>query len=162
MLHITKQHAKEVVHRYEGLKRRVAGMRQEAERITRQVVRTAEVGGTAFAVGLMQGRTDGIEIVGVPLELAVGGAATVVSLVGRGDYTEHLAAVGDGALAAYATTLGRGVGVTMRQKALMGVSAPQGQAFPASPQGGSLEGGATVKGASLTPEEIAEVAMANR
>jgi hypothetical protein len=153
MLQITKAHAKQAVERYENLKRRIAGMRNDAEKATKQLVRTAEVGGTAFAVGLIQGRTDGVEVFGLPFELLVGGGATVFSLMGgAGDHSHHLAAIGDGAIAAYATTLGRGVGVTMRQKALGGATSPE------SLPSGSSSGSVTAKGVRLTPEEVAEMA----
>lgn len=160
MLSITKAHAKEAINRYESLKRRVAGMREDATRVTKHVVRTAEVGGTAFAIGLVQGRTDGVEVFGMPLELLLGGGFTMFSLLGgAGEYSDHLAAVGDGAIAAYATTLGRGVGVTMRQKAL----APQAdqKSVPAQGNQGAMGAGAAgvaTKGVSLTPEEVAELA----
>jgi hypothetical protein len=158
MLTITKHHAKAAIERYEGLKRRVAGMKEEATKVTKHVVRTAEVGGTAFAIGLVQGRSDGIEVFGLPLELILGGGFTVFSLLGgAGEMSDHLAAVGDGAIAAYATTLGRGVGVTMRQKAMGGSTQPLG-----SGSAGAMGAGSTVsKGTRLTPEEVAEFAGVN-
>jgi hypothetical protein len=163
MLSITKHHAKQAIDRYESLKRRVAGMREEATKVTKHVIRTAEVGGTAFAIGLVQGRTDGIEVFGLPLELLLGGGFTVFSLLGgAGEMSDHLAAVGDGAIAAYATTLGRGVGVTMRQKALGGAS--QQSALPSGGAAGAVGAGSgtTVsKGVRLTPEEVAEMAGVN-
>lgn len=164
MLSITKAHAKQAIDRYESLKRRVAGMREEATKVTKHVIRTAEVGGTAFAIGLVQGRTDGIEVFGLPLELLLGGGFTVFSLLGgAGEMSDHLAAVGDGAIAAYATTLGRGVGVTMRQKALGGAAAGQ-QSLGAGGAAGAVGAGSgtTVsKGVRLTPEEVAEMAGVN-
>lgn len=166
MLHLTKHDAKKAITRYEGLKNRIAGMREDAARITKHVVRTAEIGGTAFLLGLAQGRTDGIEVVGVPLELLLGGAGTLFSLIEGGQgYAHHIAAVADGALAAYLTTLGRGVGVTLRQKAL----AASGGAQQAGAQGqvgtgtaGAMGAGggasAVTKGVTLTADEIAELA----
>lgn len=159
MLSVTKAHAKEAINRYESLKRRVAGMREEATKVTKHVVRTAEVGGTAFAIGLVQGRTDGVEVFGLPLELLVGGGFTVFSLLGgAGEYSDHLAAVGDGAIAAYATTLGRGVGVTMRQKALAGGGNQSPPPLAAGGSAGAVGAGVTTKGVTLTPEEVAELA----
>jgi len=141
---ITKHQAVQAVNKYESLKRRVAGMREHANRATQQAVRTAEVGGTAFLLGLVQGRTDGIEILGVPLEAAVAATALRFSLLGgAGDSSHHIAAVGDGATAAYLNTLGRGVGVTMRQKAL------------GTGGGGAATTSVVTKGTTLTPEEVA-------
>lgn len=159
MLQITKADAKRAVTRYEALKNRVAGMREDAKRVTKHVVRTAEVGLTAFGLGVMQGRTDGVEILGMPMELVVGGGFTVFSLLGgAGEYSDHLAAVGDGAIAAYATTLGRGVGITMRQKALAAGGAAQGQMGTGSAGTmGPGSSGVTTKGVTLTPEEVEEL-----
>jgi hypothetical protein len=165
MLSITKAHAKAAIDRYEGLKRRVAGMREEAHKVTKHVIRTAEVGGTAFAIGLVQGRSDGIEVFGLPLELLMGGGLTIFSLMGgAGEMSDHLAAIGDGAIAAYATTLGRGVGVTMRQKALGasgGGSSQLGAGNTAGAVGAGTSAGVTTKGVRLTPEEVAEMAGVN-
>ena len=144
---ITKAHAKTAINKYEGLKRRIAGMREDARKTTKHLVRTAEIGGTAFLVGLTQGRTDGIEVLGAPVELVAGGALTLIALVESGeDYASHLGAVGDGAIAAYLTTLGRGVGVTMRQKALAA-----GAAAGSLPAGNAA---ATTKGVRLTADEV--------
>jgi hypothetical protein len=152
----TKADAKKAITNYQALKNRVAGMREDARKVTKHLVRTAEVGGTAFAIGLVQGRTDGVEVLGVPVELLVGGGFTLFSLFnGAGEYSDHLAAVGDGALAAYATTLGRGVGVTMRQKALGAGGGTQ--SLPAG-SAGAVGAGVTTKGVTLTPEEVAELA----
>lgn len=143
-LHITQGHAKQALEKYDNLKRRIAGMKENAEKTTKTVIRTVEVGGAAFGIGLVQGRTGGVEVFGVPLELGLGIGLNVFGLFGgAGAYSDHLHNVGDGCIAAYAATLGRGVGTTMRTKALGGGSA------------GSL---AASKGERLTAQEVAEMA----
>src|SRR5574343_891916 len=77
------------------------------------LVRTAEVGSAAFALGAMQGRFGSVSVVGVPAEL---GAAIGLHALGAfgvgGEAAKHLHSFGDGALASYLSTLGRGVGLS--------------------------------------------------
>jgi hypothetical protein len=143
-MNISQSHAKQAMERYDSLKRRIAGMRDNAEKTTKTVIRTAEVGGAAFGIGLIQGRTGGVEVFGVPLELGLGIGLNIFGLFGgAGAYSDHLHNVGDGCIAAYATTLGRGVGTTMRSKSL---------------GGGAAKPLAASKGERLTVEEVAEMA----
>lgn len=140
---ITKQEAKHAVKRLEGLKTRIASIRKRAEQTTEKFIRTAETGGAAFTMGMIQGRTGGIEVVGVPLELGLGIGLNVLGYFGgAGKHSDHLNNLGDGCLAAYLTMLGRGVGVSMKGKSLSGGSA----------------GALSSKGVSLSPEEIAMAA----
>lgn len=129
-----------------SLKNRVAGLRKTAEATTEKIVRTAEVGGTAFLAGVLQGR-GGVEVLGVPLEL---GAGVGLNLLGyfnaAGKMSDHLNNVGDGALAAYFVTLGRGVGEEMEEKS------------GDKKKVGGKETKTIAKGVSLTQEEIAHTA----
>lgn len=149
-INVTQTHAKHLMERLEGMKAKVANMREKAEETTKKVVRTAEVGGAAFGMGLVQGRTGGVEVFGVPMELGLGLGLNIFALLGgAGEYSEHLNNVGDGCLAAYATTLGRGVGTTMRNKALGGAVAAPAANLPS--------GQAKTSGVRLSPEEVAEL-----
>ncbi len=117
-MQITKRDAQHAVHRYEALKKRVANIRESAKASTEQVVASAETFGAAFAMGVVQGRTGGVELFGVPIELGLGlGLNAFALLGGAGEASKHLNAAGNGCLAAYATTLGRGVGGTWKDKA---------------------------------------------
>lgn len=118
-LSITKKDAQHAVARLETIKKRIANIRERAEETTERIVTTAEVGGAAFAMGVIQGKTGGVEIFGVPLELGLGlGLNAFALLGGAGKASSHLNSVGNGCLAAYATTLGRGVGATWKGKSL--------------------------------------------
>jgi hypothetical protein len=147
-MHITQNHAKQALTKYEALKKRIAGLKEKSEHTVQQVVRTAEVGGAAFAMGLVQGRTGGVEIFGVPLELGLGLGLNVFGLLGgAGEHSDHLLNVGNGCLASYATTLGRGIGTTMAAKA------------GGTPAAQVTDGGAAkTSGTRLTDREIAEMA----
>lgn len=150
-MQITKADAKHAVARLENIKRRISSIKERAEETTEKLVRTAEVGGAAFGAGLIQGRTGGVEVFGVPLELGLGlGLNAFAHLGGAGKASSHLHNVGDGFLAAYLTTLGRGVGSTWKDKTA------GGQQQVTAPQAAQIQ--AATKGVRLTPEEIAMAA----
>lgn len=110
---ITKKDAAHAMQRLEGIKRRIAGIREKAEQTTERLIGTAETAGAAFAAGVIQGKTGGVELFGVPLELGLGlGLNAFAFLGGAGRHSDHLHNVGNGFLAAYACTMGRGVGAT--------------------------------------------------
>lgn len=116
---ITKKDAQQAVARLETIKKRIANIRERAEETTERIVATAEVGGAAFGMGVIQGKTGGVEVFGVPLELGLGLGLNAFALFGgAGKHSNHLHNVGNGCLAAYATTLGRGVGATWKDKSL--------------------------------------------
>lgn len=133
--------------RLHALKNRIEKIKSHTEKVTEKIVRTVEVGGTAFAVGLLNGKTGGVEIMGVPLELGAGLALNVLGYMGAaGKMSDHLGNVGDGALASFAAMEGVKVGLQWKEK---------------SGGGGALPGGTTpalTKGVSLTPEEVEHAA----
>lgn len=103
----------------ESLMKRSQGIRAKAEGAVQSVVRTAEVGAAAFAMGALNGRYGGVEVAGVPADLGGALALHALGFLGvAGKSSTHLHALGDGLLASYAVTLGKGVGVNMREKAL--------------------------------------------
>lgn len=111
-----------------SLARRASAYRQKADQAVETLVGTAEVGASSFALGLIQGRYGGVEIVGVPLDLTAAIAFHGLAFVGvGGKLSGHLHSFGDGALATYLATLGRGAGVEMRRKALGAGASIQGE-----------------------------------
>jgi len=133
--------------RLQSLKNRIEKIKTHTEKVTEKVIRTATVGGTAFGVGLLNGKTGGVEVMGVPLELGAGLALNVLGYMGAaGKMSDHLGNIGDGALASFAAMEGVKVGMQWAQK---------------SAGGGALSGGSTptlTKGVSLTPEEVEQAA----
>jgi len=130
--------------RLQSMRNRIGNLRKQAEATTEKLVRTAEVGGTAFLAGVVQGR-GGIEVMGVPIDLGGGLALNLLGYFGAaGKMSDHLINVGDGALAAYFTSLGFGVGKEMESKG--GIL-------------GSKETKTISKGATLSPEEIQAATM---
>lgn len=148
---ISRAHINRIAERAKNMQSRLARFKEQAAKTTEKVVRTVEVGSAALGMGIVQGRMGSVEIVGVPLEL---GAGVLLNLAGyfgaAGKYSDHLNNFGDGALAAYLTTVGKGVGAAMAQKAGL-------------PPGGGGQINAPAKGSSdLSPAEIAAAVAAGR
>lgn len=142
MLKISDAQLEMIKSKVKGLQERVKNAREKADEVVGVVIRTAEIGITAFGLSVIQGKTGGIEIVGVPLDLGIGVAAHVAAFMGFGGrFSQHLHNFGDGALANYLGTMGFKVGAAWKAKSL---GAPSGTR-------GRLGDGA--RGQSLTDEE---------
>lgn len=117
--------------RLDALRNRMKNMRKQGEKVTEQVILTAETSTAAFAMGFTQGKfKGGIEILGMPLELLLGGGLNLAGWLGLGGkLSPHLHGIGNGCLAAFMTTVGRGVG-----------AAGIGSIFPAQQQAVSGHG----------------------
>src|SRR5277367_5738412 len=145
---LTKTEMKSAGQRLHSLKKRIEGIKQHTERTVEKVVRTAEVGGTAFAIGVLNGKTGGVEVMGVPLELGAGIALNVLSYMGAaGRMSDHLGNVGDGAIASFATMEGVKIGLQWAAKSGGGGGG-----------GGQKHVSAGAQQFSLTPEEVSHAA----
>ena len=91
--------------------KRLQSASKKADVAIETIVHTAEVGSAAFVAGVVQGRTGGVEILGVPMDLGAAAALHVLAFAGvGGKMSGHLHSFGDGFLAAFLATTGRGVG----------------------------------------------------
>jgi len=139
-LQVSKASLTRAHERLGSLQKRLQTVRKAAEHTTEKFLRNAETGGAAFALGVMQGKTGGVELMGMPLELWLGAGLNLAGYFGiAGKHSDHLNALGDGALAAYLTVMGVKVGAEWKAKS----AAP-----------------AVAKGARLTREEIADAVAA--
>lgn len=130
---------------------RMKNITAKADKTVAIVVHTAEVSSAAFVAGVVQGRTGGVEVLGVPMDLGLAAGLHVLGFAGvGGKMSGHLHGFGDGFLAAFLATTGRGVGQAMKAK--QGTSALK---QPAS--SGALGSGS---GASLSEMDRAMAAMA--
>jgi hypothetical protein len=126
-------------------------MRAKAGETMETMVRSGEIAATSFALGVVHTRFADAGnrppmVFGVPVELLGGVAAHAFALMGVGRGMEsHMRAVGDGALAVYFSTVGRGVGKQMKS------GAPLLEGFKSS----NLIAGS---GAPLTAEDYAKIA----
>lgn len=90
-------------------------VREHAEQQIGAFVRSTEVSASAFTWGLLQGRYGDLRVRGVPLEMAAGILAHTAGLFGIME--DHAHAVGDGSLASYFHSVGRGAGLEWWVKA---------------------------------------------
>jgi len=100
---------------------RMKNISKRADKTVETMVHTAEVSSAAFVAGVVQGRTGGVEILGVPMDLGLAAGLHVLAFAGvGGKMSDHLHGFGDGFLAAFLATTGRGVGQAMKSKGLGG------------------------------------------
>jgi hypothetical protein len=100
--------------RITSLQSRAKNALAEAEGVMEGVVTSMEVGGAAFGLGVLQGRYPDADLWGIPPDLAAALVMHGIALSGAGgDMKSHFQAFGNGALASYLTTIGRGIGVGM-------------------------------------------------
>lgn len=118
------------------LRARMQANRAAASRTIETVVHTTEVSSAAFVAGVAQGKWGGIELLGVPLDLGLAVALHVAAFAGLGGkLSPHLHGFGDGFLAAFLTTTGRGVGQAWAAKK---GDAESSGALPGQSRGGSF------------------------
>lgn len=143
-----------VANRAAGMQTRLQRAKSKVEKTTARAIHTLEVGVSAFGFGVLQGKTGGVEIVGVPLELLTGVGLNLAGYLGLGGrMSDHLHGLGDGALAAYLTTVGRGVG----QKWGSGTGI-----LESNRSAGSIGAGASGFSESEIQQAVAEAAMVAR
>ncbi len=135
--------------RLASMQNRIKKIKESTEKTVEKVIRTGEVTAGAFGVGVMNGKTGGVELMGVPVELGAGLALNVLSYMGAaGKASDHLGNVGDGFLAGYAALEGFNIGNEWKSKSEGGQSALPARETPAITSGE----------VRLTPEEIAHAA----
>lgn len=98
----------------EAARKSSARAREKAGELMEATLDAALTGGTAFALGLWEGRAGekkDFELFGVPAPLVVAGGAFAGMLFGVGRGMEkHVQSVGNGALAAHLNGIGRTMG----------------------------------------------------
>lgn len=104
--------------RYDGMQKRIQNVKKEAQEKVMVVVQTAEVSTAAFAFGLVNGRYNRPEVVGVPCDALAGMLFHAAGFLVDTEAGSHMHNLGDGALASYVASLGTGVGAKMRLESL--------------------------------------------
>ena len=105
----------------------ITNMRKRGKEVGHKILRTVEGGGTALALGVLNGRGGGSpKVFGAPLEAVVGVAAGVASLLGFGG--EHAANVSGGALFPYLYGKGLKIGSAWKTSTSGDVDEDMGQA----------------------------------
>lgn len=106
-------------------------VREEADQVVLGIVRTVEVTGTAFGLGVVNGRYGSPSFLGMPVDLLTGVAGHALAFFDIAP--DHLHSVGDGGLASYTTALGTGIGLKMRDEAVKAAAALAASAAPKAP-----------------------------
>ena len=106
---------------YASLARRTEGLKKKGEQVVEHAISAAEVSAASFALGAIQGKMGPVKVAGVPIDLAAGVGLHALGFLGlAGKHSSHLHSFGDGALASFFFTMGRGVGMDMKAKGLPG------------------------------------------
>lgn len=119
-LQVSTAHLSSAMQQLDRMKQKYQGAIQKAHSVVHTAVRTAEVGGAAFGIGMLQGRlpANKQKLMGIDISL---GSALVLHTFGYaglgGDYAAHLHSFGDGALAAFLNTQGIKMGAEWAKKA---------------------------------------------
>lgn len=108
---ISKADIMKMQKRITSLQSRAKNALAQAEGVMEGVVTSMEVGGAAFGLGVLQGRYPDADVWGIPPDLTAALLLHGIALAGAGgEMKKHFQAFGDGALASYLTTIGRGIG----------------------------------------------------
>jgi len=119
---VTASHLNKLRSQVEKFQARARAVAAKGEVMVQQAADTAVSTGTAFALGVVQGKTGGFEFMGLPLDLLVGGAAHAAGFMKLGGKnSNHLHNVGNGALALYAGTMGRAIGANWKTTGKLGL-----------------------------------------
>lgn len=112
----------EIKNRYVSMQKRVQAIKEDAQEKIMTVVQTVEIGTASFGFGVINGRWNRPEMVGIPVDALVGIGLHAVGFVIDDAPGKHMHNLGDGAVACYAAGLGTGIGAKMRAEA--GLAAP--------------------------------------
>jgi hypothetical protein len=111
--HITSGHLEKWKAKYDGALSKVAKHKEKLSEMADTGISAAATTGTAFALGMVDGQTGGVDIKGVPLPAIVGVVAHGAAFF-TGKHALH--DIGNGGLAAWAYSVGRSVGIEHKSK----------------------------------------------
>jgi len=163
---LTKKNIEGLQRKYAGLQSRMKNYKVKAEETTEHIIGAAEVSGTAFGFGFISGYfrgedgSRGIQILGVPLDLGTGIGLHLLAMLGGGKWAGHWRNAGNGALAAYLTATGAGMGSRMladrQARGALPAPAAASGVLPDTTRHSEL--GAATSGAPLSADELRALA----
>lgn len=115
-MNLTVKQLGDLEQKFTSLKASAKRVREEAQETVMTVVRSVEVGGTAFGLGIVNGRFQRPELLGVPADLLVAIGAHGLGFAMDKNVAPHCHNIGDGALCSYLSTMGIGIGTKMFQE----------------------------------------------
>lgn len=123
-----------------SMRGRLARLNEKAGEAMEGVVKTLEIQAGAFLFGAIQGafyepdpakpdQKPGVHILGIPVEALAGLGLIVGGFMGLGGakWSDHMGNLGNGALAAWTSNLGRGYGYKFRAERKAKASATKGE-----------------------------------
>jgi len=141
-LNITRQDAERLLRTAQNARASIKRAKEHANEAVERMVQTVEVGSTAFSFGIINGRFNGVEVLGVPLDALAAFSMHAIAFFGVAP--DHMHNFGDGAMASYLTTSGAGIGRAMAVRA--GAAAPMQAAHAGWIGTGQLPAGSAVYG----------------
>jgi hypothetical protein len=114
---LSRRHLSRAGGHLRNLQGRLERASKKTERALDRVLDTAICVGAAGGLGLLHGRHGPVEVVGVPIELALGAGAFGASAFGvGGKHADKLGSLGNGLLSVYTYTMAKGAGLNLKAK----------------------------------------------
>lgn len=110
-MNMTLRQLEDLAKQAKSNKDKVKKYKEEAQKAVNGILNVVEVNGTAFGMGVINGRFQNPQLLGVPVDLGAGVAMQIMSLFDLAP--EHLRAVGNGLTSTYFSALGTGIGAKM-------------------------------------------------
>ena len=124
-LQLSKAEISRLAEKAKRMEAKAGKIQAQAKAAAKTAIRSVEVAGAAFVGGAIQGYTydpktgqAGVELMGVPLDLALAGVGhlSAFTVLGDDDTADHVHALADGFLACSAATYGRSSGRKLKEK----------------------------------------------
>ena len=111
MANITEEHLHHMARRHHATMQKLDGIRGKIAGISGHAFGTLETGLGAWAGGVLEGRTGGLAVGPLPVNLLAGAGMLIVSYTGLAKgYSEHLGNIGNGFLGSYLAATGYAFG----------------------------------------------------
>ena len=111
MAHITEQHLHHLARRHHATMQKLDGLRDKISGMAQRSFGTLETGAGAWLGGMLEGRTGGLSVGPVPVNLLAGGVLLAIGYAGLAkDHSEHLSNIGNGLVGSYLAATGYAFG----------------------------------------------------
>jgi len=117
MAHITEEHLHHMARRHHATMQKLDGIRDRISAYSQRGFGTLETGLGAWAGGVLEGRTGGMSVGPLPVNLLLGAGFLVVGYANLGGerYSEHFSNLGNGFLGSYLAATGYAFGKRWRE-----------------------------------------------
>jgi hypothetical protein len=116
MANITEEHLHHMARRHHATMKKLDGIREKIAGISGHAFNTIETGAGAWLGGAFEGKTAGMALGPLPINLLAGGVLLFAGYTNLAKgYSEHLSNLGNGLLASYTAALGYAFGKRWRE-----------------------------------------------